>query len=427
MDEVLSGNAVSHHGNSEILQRQRFVSVVVFLAGLAVLVAGWMVKGDVEAAVRPDSDDFVRAGRAIMSWIANGGAGFQAVQSHPVFPHYFIPSVVLAAIYTYFSDPVVKVVALNAVLYSVIVVLMYQFWTTIHGAWSRWTGRQGFVAAGLGGFYIIFGLPDPFLLSYTVLTDIIFLFWVSVFVVAAGRGILQGGWMAWILALFMAVSALYVRPTGIVLPVLFLYAVLVKLLSDRGVGARSLAVASIGAPLVIALMIVPWLVSMKINGAAWVDAVVPDLLRPEFTQAVYFFKKGIVVSNRLETYVGAAEGYTDVLRMILQRMLYYWIPLRLGEAPYTLTHNIVNLVYVLAIWPLMIIGIRRMTAADRRCRIAALFLVMVALSYALLHSVTLLSFGWRYQLPAMVPLWMLAGIGLFSLLGRPVLQREPTA
>lgn len=423
MNEVLPGSAVSHHREPGILQRQGFVSIAVFLASLAVLAAGWIMKGDVEAAIRPDSDDFVRAGRAILSWIASGGAGFEAVESHPVFPHYFIPSVVLAGVYTYFDDPVVKVVALNAVLFSVLVVLLYQFWIMVHGSWSRWAGRQGFMAAGVGGFYIIFGLPDPFLLSYTVLTDIFSLFWVSVFVVATTRGILEGGRMAWIVALCMAVTALYVRPTGVVLPVLLVYVLLVRSLAERGMRARTLAVVSIGVPLVITLLMVPWLVSMKINGADWIDAVVPDLLRQEFRQAVYFFERGIVVSDRLETYVGTPDGYMDVLEMILKRLFYYWIPLRLGEAPYTLTHNIVNLVYVLAVWPLMIIGIRRMIAADRRCRIAVLFLVMVALSYALLHSVTLLSFDWRYQLPAMVPLWMLAGVGLFSVLGRPVRAR----
>lgn len=397
-----------------------FISATVFIVSVVLLAAGWTVKGDIEEAVRPDSDDFVRAGEAMIYWIVTGGSNYEAMQSHPVFPHYFVSSVAIAAVHMYFSDPVLTVVALNAVLFSLLVVLLYQLWITVHGTWTHWGGKRGFVVGGIGGFYIVFGLPDAFLLSYTVLTDIIFLFWVTVFVVAASRGILDGSWKAWLIALVVAAAAPYVRPTGVLLPVLFVYALLVAMLMQRGTKGSVIAAVSIGAPVAVTLLVVPWIVSAKINGAVWVNTVVPDLFQREFNQAVYFFETGMVVSNRPETYIQSPSSFLDVLKIIVYRIIYYWVPLRLGEAPYSVVHNIVNLAYMVVTWPLMIVGIWRLAGIGRSYRALVLLLVMVGLAYALLHSITLLSFGWRYQLPAMVPLWILAGVGLFVVLGYPV-------
>jgi hypothetical protein len=406
------------------LQRRGFVSIAVFLTSVLLLAAGWIVRGDVDKAVRPDSDDFVRAGELIIHWIITGGTGLGAMMADVLYPHYFVPSVIIAGAYMYLGDPVVKIVALNCVLFSLVVVLMYQFWASVHGPWQHWLGRRGFLFAGIGGFYIIFGLPDPFLFSYTVLTDTIFLFWVAVFVVAASRGLLDGRPALWVLALLMALIAPYVRPTGIVLPVLLVYAAVVYVFVRRTINLRWVAVVSIGVPVVFMLFVVPWLVSGKINGSGLVEAVIPDIFRREFNQAVYFFQTGIIVSDRPGTHVAPPTGYMDVMKMIIYRLGYYLVPLRFGDIPYTVTHNAVNLLYVLLTWPLAVIGVRRMAMIDRRCFAVMLFLIMVAMSFALLHSATLLSFGWRYQMPAMVPLWMLAGVGLFVLLGYPVVIRN---
>lgn len=427
MNEMQPDSGASDCRKPALLQRRGFVSTVVFFISLVLLGAGWLLKGDANAAVRPDSDDFVMAGEAIISWMTTGAAGLKAMQAHAVYPHYFIPSVLLASVYQYFNDPVIKVVALNSVLFSLIVVFLYRFWITVHGTWSHWSGKRGFMIGVIGGLYIVFGLPDPFLLSYTVLTDIIFLFWVCLFMVATARGILAGGRLVWMVAFFMAATAPFVRPTGILLPVLLLYGLGIKALIESDIRARTLGMASIAVPVVITFLIVPSLVSMKINGHVWVDTMIPDVIQRHFNTAVYFFASGTVVSDRMETYVDTPSGYLDVLKMIVHRLVYYWVPLRFGETPYSPIHNLVNLVYVVVIWPLALIGIRRLIKANQRYQMAALFLVVAALSYAFLHSVTLVSFSWRYQLPAMVPLWMLAGTGFFTVLGYRVRTSNESA
>lgn len=133
IDNIRSVTGGSKLSGSSILARRGFVAVVVFFTSLLLLITGWFLKGDVSSAVRPDSDDFVRAGEAFIHWLATGGAGFEAVKEHAVFPHYFIPSVVIASIHMYLAQPVVKMVVLNSVLFSLLVVLLYRFWTSVHG------------------------------------------------------------------------------------------------------------------------------------------------------------------------------------------------------------------------------------------------------------------------------------------------------
>lgn len=61
---------------------------------------------------------------------------------------------------------------------------------------------------------------------------------------------------------------------------------------------------------------------MKIVGHGWVDTMIPDFVQRHFNMAVYFFTSGVVVSDRMETYVDTPSGYLDVLKMIVHRLVY---------------------------------------------------------------------------------------------------------
>lgn len=388
----------------------------IFAVSVGLLAIGWIVKGDVEEAIRPDTDDFVRAGRVFIEWAVRGLGSYEAVMEQPLLPAYLLPSVVLASIYLYFSAPVLSAVALNVALFSLVVALLFRFWLGVQGGWLDRGSRAGVFLGIVGGLYVVFGLPDAFLYSYTVLTDIFFLFWITVFVVALSRGICGEARVVWWIGLLMAGSAVYVRPTGILLPILFMYGVLLKSVVDRKTPLRGVVLASLAVPTILALTVVPWFVAARIAGEEWTHVIVPGVLEREVSQAVGFLKKGVVVSERPETYVERPSGYLGVWEAVVYRIGYYLIPLRFGSMPYSVVHNVVNFVYVLLIWPAMVLGIVRLYGMDRGYQCAALFLVVVSLCYTLLHAVTLLSFGLRYQLPAFVPLWALAGVGWFTAL-----------
>jgi hypothetical protein len=260
----------------------------------------------------------------------------------------------------------------------------------------------------IAGFYIIYGLPDGFLWSYYVLTDVIFLFVVVVFIVMTVMGMLQKCHSCWIVAFIAATTAPFVRPTGILLPFLFLFALMLVFARSSSRTLTCLEVLSIIGPGLFVLVIVPWLVSSHLQGQNWVYSMLPDVVEAHFNQALHYFKQGWVVANRPSTYVEEPLSYFDIVNIIVRRLIYFFVPLRVG---YSNIHNYVNSIYMLLAVPMMVIGLKNMGGRRIDYRKVRLFLVFMAYAYGLLHAITLLSFDWRYQVPAMVPLWILASGG----------------
>lgn len=386
----------------------------LFCISLMLLLAGAWVRGVYLAS---DSDAFLYAGQRFIEGIAAGGPAFEGIRDAKLFPHYFISSMLLSGIYRYLDAGVIGVAVFNSILFSLIVCMVFSIWETVCGDRVRGRADGAFVLGAAGGLYIIFGLPDVFLWSYFVLTDTIFLFWITGFTFCIVKGLLEQRRSMWVLGFLMCITAPFVRPTGIIVPVIYLYALYLNFGPGIRSHFRTVVVISVLAPAFFVFFVVPWLVLMAVNDAAAVDTLIPEAIRRHFFQAVHFFKEGVIISTRLEVDSSAPLSYFDIVQSICYRLGYYWVPIRLGERPYSTVHNLVNTLYIIIAWPLLAAGIWRLLNAGRDCMLALLFLVMVAYSYALLHSVTLVSFDWRYQLPAMVPFWILAGCGFYSVLG----------
>lgn len=385
----------------------------MFCISLLLLCAGFLVKG---VFISVDTDDFLSAGQRFIEGIPAGAAGLEEIRNHTLFPHYLISSMLMSGIYWYLDGGAVGVVIFNATLFSLIVCMMFSIWGMVCGD-RDWRWRNGFFVVGTGGgFYIMFGLPDVFLWSYAVLTDTIFLFWVAAFVFCIVKGLLEKGRLMWSLAFLLCVTAPFVRPTGMVMPLLYLFALSLKCVPAMRSHFKTAFAASMLVPVALVLIVVPWLVLTAVNDPAAVDELIPDAMKGHFLQSVHFFKEGVIISNRFEVDYGGPLSYLDIVKTICYRLGYYWVPVRLGETPYSVIHNIVNSVYILAGWPLVAAGARSLLRAGKERGLVLLFLAMVATGYALLHSVTLVSFDWRYQLPGMVPFWVVAGCGFYSLL-----------
>lgn len=394
----------------------RIIIIIIFCASIVLLFSGWVIKG---TYIGSDTKLYLLTGEQIIDWIATAEPDIHQLNELKYFPYYTISSVILSAVHRSLNMGEAGVMAVNWTLFSVAACLVFWTWLNIYAFRGEAWGRPGLIAGVIGGLYIIFGLPDGFLWSYAVLTDTIFLFWVSVFVVSTTMGLLGGSRYWWVVSLIAAVSAPFVRPPGLLLPFLCLYALgLHRLCVKRG-KVGTVVLISLVIPGGVAFVVIPWLVLMKINGDPLADALIPDFLNTYFSWAADSFVKGIVVRTRVELDLDSLPGYIEIVRMIIHRLGYYWIPIRLGERPYSLIHNIVNTVYIMAALPLLFLGIRDLIRKGRRCALAGLFLIMVAYSYALFHATTLVSFDWRYQLPGMVPFWILAGCGWYAILCGP--------
>lgn len=394
---------------------ERWAPVLAFCIGLALLLAGAAIRGPF---VGRDTDDYLIAGAEIVGWLASGAPSLEHVNDLFVIPHYLIATFYLYGIHDYLGLGEWGIVVVNSVLFALLVAMIFSLWLSVCELKNR-TWSNGYVFAGLaGGLYIVFGLPDGFLWSYGVLTDMLFLFWVGAFVYFTVMALSESRRAMWLAAFVMALTAPFVRPTGLIIPLLFLFALAIHAVPAVRRHPGITAVLSLVLPALLVFAVVPWLVLMEVNPETDARRFVPGFLMGPFLQSVYFFKNGVIVAHRVELNWSGALSYMDILTAIVYRLVYYWVPVRLGESAYSALHNIVNVTYMAVALPLLVCGVRRLLDASAAHRAVLLFLVMVAFGYALQHAVTLVAFDWRYQLPAMVPLWILVGCGFYDTLGR---------
>lgn len=392
---------------------------------MVLLLAGSVIKGPFFGR---DTDDYLRLGPEVVGWLSSGQPSFEQVKELFVFPHYLIATFYLYGIHDYLRLGEWGVVVANSVLFSLLVAMLFSLWLKICGLTFQAWGT-GSLAAGLaGGLYIVFGLPDGFLWSYGVLTDMLFLFWVGAFVYFTTMALFEGRGIMWLAALAMAATAPFVRPTGLIVPLLFLVALAIRTVPAIRRYFGTAAVLSLAIPAFIVFAVVPWLVLLEVNPDTDARRFIPGFLMGPFLQSVYFFKHGVIVAHRVELDMAGALSYLDILKAIVYRLIYYWVPVRLGESAYSAIHNIVNVVYMIVALPLLCRGIKSLIEKTAAHRAVLLFLVTVAYGYALQHAVTLVAFDWRYQVPAMVPLWILVGCGFYDFLerttGRPRRDRR---
>lgn len=399
---------------SQPKMNERSVLITVLLASLVLLSIGGLIKGPY---ISSDTDSYLVTGERVIEWVrdANEVTARQVLESKR-FPDYVISSVFLSLVYEYLGAGAVGVMVFNSILFAVIVCLIFRLWVALGSLPGELNVEKSLVLCLGIGLYVLFGLPDGFLWSYAVLTDTIFLFWVCLFVVLGSLTLLERVRYRWLAIAIVACSAPFVRPTGIVLPLLAIYLVALVWVSTTPFNLRMFAWGSVVLAMIFTFLVVPGLVLLSIHENPIVGEIVPEFMTEYFRTSTNIFSAGLVVPNRLRLDISMPPSYLDLVNVIVHRIAYYWIPIRFGNAAYSEIHNIVNLVYMLVAVPSCALGIKTLVAKDTNHALVALFLVMVALIYAFLHGVTLVSYDWRYQLPGMVPFWILCGVGLYHVL-----------
>jgi len=291
-------------------------------------------------------------------------------------------------------------VYLNILLFGLTVFFVFKIWRLVQPRFA-----DNWIIALLIGLGVIFGLLDVPLWSYWILTDNMFLTVVTGFVYFVVWAVARGSKGAWLGASFICVFALLVRPTAVVLPLIFALA-FPAVVATRKWGGRGTLVLMVCLAGIV-FFYIPWLVYLELNGASVVRPV-SFLLSDKIVQALPFYKNGWVVANQADTYQTGATDYLDFVKITLLRFGYYYIPVK---STYSFVHNIVNSIYWVSVLVIGYIGWRGLMRGSIERQAVASWLVLFAFFYGLLHAVTVVSYEWRYQLPAMIPVWVMAGIG----------------
>ena len=317
---------------------------------------------------------------------------------------YLVPNLLVAAGQRTFGPSFSEAsVALNVALFAVLAAAMFRFW---RDTWSKPPGLA-FLPVSV---VLLTGLPGEVTkYNYSALgSDIVALAVIGAFVVALSRALLDGGSRNWLAAAAFAVTSLVTRPTGIVAVTLFAVALLdcfVRWWANERHATVAIArlVLFLAVPAVVTFLLWPALLSLNKAGhplAAGIVGAVPDRL-------VDYYDQGMVVAERLYTYLPEPVSLADFARINLHRLGYYLVPLRSG---YSTAHVALNVMYLVLLLSCLVKGWRTLGTAGPGQRALRFHLVLAVIYFALFHAMTFVE-DWRYQLPMWPALWLLAGIG----------------
>ena len=379
------------------IQQLTFVTVVLLLW------AGYFVFGPRHGL---DSGSYVRFGNILIEWITVHFPNGLPMRNDVLFPNYIIPSLFIAIPYHFFGQTGHQIIiGLNILLFANVVRSLVAIWQNLE------IGSQlKLIAPLLAALLLTHGLLDVPLWVYYDLSDIIFLFIVMLVASLSIEAVVAQRNRLLLMALAIALLAFFARPTAIILPILCVAFFTLRINPNHfgWVGWLSIICATlftIGVVLGMPLLIETWVEQPNFRRQ------IPAFLSQTIRQSAFFYQNGWVVADRPETFFHNPSGYLDYLLITLKRLAYYFIPLREG---YSLRHNLLNCAYFLVVGYFYCIGIRHLWSLDPQGKRLIIVLVFFTLLFGLMHAITLNSYDWRYQLPAMIPFWILAGIGLLN-------------
>jgi hypothetical protein len=379
---------------------------IAFLFSLAILTAGLALVGPRAAA---DTRRYLEVGHQIWNALL-GRTAMQSVNWDVFTTMYLFQHLVMAAGDGLFGRmfPVLFVVT-NIVLYAAAVYLCFRVWALI----APLTSPRAVAAA----LVVLFGCVDVPMWTFYLLGDVTFLFLLAAFWFFLTQAVLFGDTRRWAMALAVAVGAALVRPTAVVVIAFWFTAAAYMFLRARRFGRATVAIVFIVVPFFIAEFAWPYVVyRVAANGGH------ASFMRTAFTELLPWYLNGSVVCDRVETYLAPPVAYFDFVRLTLVRLLYFFFPLRAG---YSLAHNMALALYAPMLVALASVGWRQLRQRDDRHASFAFLLLAFTFYFGLFHSMTYVDYDWRYQIPAMLSAFVLAGIGVARVFEPPQEVDEP--
>lgn len=268
----------------------------------------------------------------------------------------------------------------------------------------------GSALATWGAAALFLGCFDVVRWTPLVLSDTTFLF-LSFGVFAAAADRLLHREKGWAPVFALAAVAAFYRPTGVVLLPAAAWALyLARSRPGRGRGLLAGAVALAG---VAGVLVFSWIMQRP---ARWPL----DSLSGTVARTARFYDVGEVVSARESTFHAPPSAVLDYAAITADRFLHFFA---MAADDFSRAHTLVNAAffipaYLLAAWLLVAMARGRdgLSQGQRDVFLAAVGFVLATAAF---HALLQVDFDWRYRLPVLPHLVVLAAGGLAALRRRP--------
>jgi len=137
---------------------------------------------------------------------------------------------------------------------------------------------------------------------------------------------------------------------------------------------------------------------------------------PVLQQVIELYRSGVVIAGRPETSSAGGTGFGNLLETLLRRLAAFFSITAKGFSP---AHTIAATLYSVPLYTAAAAGVLtllRQRGARPPREIAAYVALLTACVIWISQALVIIDFDWRYRLPAMPPLLLLASLGVTSLL-----------
>lgn len=140
------------------------------------------------------------------------------------------------------------------------------------------------------------------------------------------------------------------------------------------------------------------------------------------------YHDGFVVYQRPETYNMPPSAYMDYIIITMKKFAYFFA---IDASGFSISHTIVNYAFFIPAYCLSIVAIASLLRADSSLSgdswMVALVSLITIMFYSLFHTLQEVDFDWRYRLPCIPPLILLAAMGMAETEARWSQWRKPVS
>ncbi|MEM7300313.1 MAG: hypothetical protein AAF468_04450 [Pseudomonadota bacterium] len=133
------------------------------------------------------------------------------------------------------------------------------------------------------------------------------------------------------------------------------------------------------------------------------------LQAPSLDYFMDFFKQGMIIHDRHETWIVYSGTITGAFEILCWRLIYFFIPFVMAFSSF---HIAMKLLFFVPVYGLIAVGelrYRTKTISHSVARLRGVLLCLI-IGIATYHSLLLIDYDWRYRYPLIAPMLLLAAL-----------------
>lgn len=189
----------------------------------------------------------------------------------------------------------------------------------------------------------------------------------------------------------------FTRPPGIVSVLIYLqYITFIKVLGN------TISLKKNFFYLVIIYSVITILISFSLF-----YNVFPEIFYDTFQYHRSYYFEGVIINDRPHTYVEVPKNIFDIIKIILLRFISFFI---FYDELFSIKHNILNFLVFIPLYLLSLYTLFKFSAYEIDQKKIIVTMIITIISFCFFHSILLIDYDWRYRVPCLIPISILAAM-----------------